>query len=193
MSKLPRYSPWRPDFEAPGPYVTIHKKEGILFEAPAIDDPDSIGDDDDDFTSYRFYESEKILGKLYRAIDEREIFDEIKQRSSETASTNSVTLIHAVWAHVQRETKLIQWEHHKKWAWELRDQYEECLWNIMAEYSEHPLRRLTEVEAFVGDILGRTGAQSKRQRELSTSLKEKFQQDSAFFGLYNRPKRMNVC
>lgn len=37
------------------------------------------------------------------------------------------------------------------------------------------------MEAFVGNILGRTGAQSKRQRELSTSLKEKFEQDSAFF------------
>ena len=37
------------------------------------------------------------------------------------------------------------------------------------------------VEAFVGNILGRTGAQSKRQRELSISLKEKFDNDSTFF------------
>ena len=51
----------------------------------------------------------------------------------------------------------------------------------MTEFSEHPLRPLTELEAFVGNILGRTGAQSKRQRELSTSLKEKFEFDSAFF------------
>jgi hypothetical protein len=51
----------------------------------------------------------------------------------------------------------------------------------MTEYSDHPLRPLSEVEAFVGNILGRTGAQSKRQRELSTSLKEKFEFNSAFF------------
>jgi hypothetical protein len=51
----------------------------------------------------------------------------------------------------------------------------------MTEYSDHPLRPLSEVEVFVGNILGRTGAQSKRQRELSTSLKEKFDLDSAFF------------
>lgn len=51
----------------------------------------------------------------------------------------------------------------------------------MTEFSEHPLRPLTELETFVGNILGRTGAQSKRQRELSTSLKEKFEFDSAFF------------
>jgi len=48
----------------------------------------------------------------------------------------------------------------------------------MKEYNEHPSRPLTELEVFVGNVLGRTGAQSKRQRELSTSLKEHFD-DSA--------------
>jgi len=44
----------------------------------------------------------------------------------------------------------------------------------MKEYTEHSSRPLTELEVFVGNVLGRTGAQSKRQRELSTSLKEHF-------------------
>jgi hypothetical protein len=51
----------------------------------------------------------------------------------------------------------------------------------MVDYSEHPRRPLTELEAFVGNILGPTGAQSKNQRELSTSLKEKFDEDAAYF------------
>lgn len=51
----------------------------------------------------------------------------------------------------------------------------------MVEYSDHPHRLLTELEVFVGNILGRTGAQSKTQRELSTSLKEKFNDDAAYF------------
>jgi hypothetical protein len=51
----------------------------------------------------------------------------------------------------------------------------------MTEYSEHPLRPLTELEAFIGNILGRTGAQTKHQRELSTSLKEQFDVDAAYF------------
>jgi hypothetical protein len=50
----------------------------------------------------------------------------------------------------------------------------------MVDYSDHPHRPLTELEAFVGNILGRTGAQSKNQRELSTSLKEKFDEDAAY-------------
>ncbi|KAG0650821.1 RNA-dependent RNA polymerase 1 [Hyphodiscus hymeniophilus] len=178
MTQMPRYNPWRPDFEAPGPYVTIEKNDGIDFEAPR--DVDEIGDDDDDFTPYSYYESDKILGKLYRDIDERKIFEEIKQHAAMNPAS-SATVIHAIWAQVQRATRLIQWEHKKEWARDLRNDYEECVWNIMTQYSEHPLRPLSELEAFVGNILGRTGAQSHRQRELSTSLKEKFDTDSAFF------------
>jgi hypothetical protein len=59
--------------------------------------------------------------------------------------------------------------------------YEECLQNSMIEYSDHPSRPLTELEVVIGNVLGRTGAQSKRQRELSTSLKEKFDSDALFF------------
>ncbi len=204
MTKLPKYSPWRPDFEAPGPYVTIAAKDGINFDAPSSRDADAIGDDDDDFANYRYYKSDKILGKLYRAIDERKLFEEIKQRSAASAinSRNPSTLINAVWNYVQSTTRLIQWQHKKDWARDLRDEYEECVWNIMTEYSDHPSRPLSEckrriiqnsiiyssltsnspiVEVFIGNILGRTGAQSKRQRELSTTLKEKFEDDSTFF------------
>lgn len=141
---IPRYNPYRPDFEAPGPYVTIEKKEGITFEAPSGRDADEIGDDDEDFTNYRYYESDKILGKLYRAIDERKLFNEIKQRSAVKDIANASNVISAVWAYVQHVTRLIQWEHKKDWARELRYEYEEGMWNIMTEYSEHPLRPLSE-------------------------------------------------
>ena len=144
MSKMPKYSPWRPDFEAPGPYVEIHDKGGIEFEAASNREADEIGDDDDDFTAYRYYESDKILGKLYRAIDEREIFEEIKQRSAATESVSRATIINAVWAYVQRVTKLIHWQHKTEWARDLREDYEEFVWNVMTEYSEHPLRPLSE-------------------------------------------------
>jgi hypothetical protein len=122
MSKMPKYTPWRPDFEAPGPHVNILKKDGIEFDPPTDREPDYLGDDDDDFTGYRYYESNKILGKLYRAIDEREIYNEIKQRSKAAESANTATLIYAVWTYVEQNCRLIQWEHRKEWAWELREQ-----------------------------------------------------------------------
>lgn len=50
----------------------------------------------------------------------------------------------------------------------------------MSSYTEHPSRPLSELEAFVGNILGKTGAQSKSQRELSITLKEKVDTDTSF-------------
>jgi hypothetical protein len=50
----------------------------------------------------------------------------------------------------------------------------------MSEYSEHPLRPLSELEVFAGNVLGKTGKQSKQQRDLSTSMKERFEKDVVF-------------
>jgi hypothetical protein len=120
MSRMPKTGPWRPDFEAPGPHVNIEKKDGISFEV-TIDRELDDGDDDDDFTNYRYYESDKVLGKLYRAIDEREIFTQIQQRATNHNITNMSTVIHKVWQHVQRKCRLIQWEHKLEWARDIRD------------------------------------------------------------------------
>jgi hypothetical protein len=124
MSKMPKYNRWRPDFEAPGPHVTIEKMEGIRFDmTPSRTVDDLQDDDDDDFTNYRYYESKKVLGRLYRAIDERKIFEEIQQRSTIDGSTNTSTLIQTVWKYVQRQCHLIQYEHHMQWARDIRDEY----------------------------------------------------------------------
>ncbi|KAE9382198.1 RdRP-domain-containing protein [Stipitochalara longipes BDJ] len=180
LSKMPKYNPWRPDFESPGPHVKIEDKVGITFDDPDDRDPDELGDEDDDFSHYRYYESHKILGKLYRAIDERKIFEDIKRRASSQHVNSRLTVIDQVWSYVRRTCSLIQWEHHREWARDIRDMYEEALLNIMKEYSEHPIRPLTELEAFIGNILGKTGAQSRHQRELSTNMKDRFEEDALF-------------
>lgn len=118
---MPRYDRWRPDFEAPGPHVTIEKRDGVSFEDSQYRDPDDQGDEDDDFSTYRYYESHKILGKLYRAIDERRIFDQIKHRASSQGITSRSTVVDAVWAYVRLQCRLIQWEHKMEWARDIRD------------------------------------------------------------------------
>lgn len=50
----------------------------------------------------------------------------------------------------------------------------------MTAYSEHPSRPLSELEAFIGNILGVTGSQSKKQRDLSVTMKEAYDRDTAF-------------
>lgn len=47
----------------------------------------------------------------------------------------------------------------------------------MFQYSAHPTHFVSEIEVFSGNILGRNGAQSKRQREFSKTMKEKHDRD----------------
>jgi hypothetical protein len=58
--------------------------------------------------------------------------------------------------------------------------YEDCLNEIRSQYSTHPLRRLSELEVFVGIIIGKNGIPNKRQREFSTDMKERFNRDVSF-------------
>lgn len=71
MGDCPRYPRPRPDFMSPSPRVVI--VDGLVdFEdsIPVVDD--SLGDIDQETRPMRFYKSEKILGRLFRAIDERQ-------------------------------------------------------------------------------------------------------------------------
>jgi hypothetical protein len=52
--------------------------------------------------------------------------------------------------------------------------------NISSEYSSQPSRTISEREVFVGNILGKFGAQNKRQHDLSISMKERFNEDLAY-------------
>ena len=58
--------------------------------------------------------------------------------------------------------------------------YEENLIETMLQYSTHRPHLLSEVEVFSGSILGKNGAQSKRQREASAEMKEKHDRDVAW-------------
>lgn len=50
----------------------------------------------------------------------------------------------------------------------------------MLGYSTHPPHFISEIEVFAGAIIGKNGAQSKRQREFSVSMKEKHERDVAY-------------
>lgn len=122
MSKMPRFNTrFRPDFEARGPYVEVVKKGEICLEAPPrmVENP---ADEDDDFAKYKYYESDKILGQLYRAIDEREVFSQIQTRDAAIHDLGSKpSLVNSVWAYVKHTCLGVQWEHHITGAREVRD------------------------------------------------------------------------
>ena len=69
----------------------------------------------DELASYgpqkkRYYESEKVLGKLYRSIDEQKFLEEIEEQSR-SISRSTDNLLGAVWKYVQRRTVMIEWRH----------------------------------------------------------------------------------
>jgi hypothetical protein len=50
----------------------------------------------------------------------------------------------------------------------------------MIDFSRHPNRPLSELEAFVGNILGQSGVPTRRERDDANTMKEKFEEDSLY-------------
>jgi hypothetical protein len=122
---MPRYNTYRPDFMALGPHIAVQKNKPLSFDAR----PESKNGDDEDFEPYRYYESDKILGKLYRAIDEQEVFQSVQQRGLlhvnevDRIRGRSSSVLKRVWAYVQYRCQGFQWDHHLERARGIRDEY----------------------------------------------------------------------
>jgi hypothetical protein len=116
---MPKNILWRPDFMAPGPHVRIEKlgQGGVqLGELLAPTEP--TDDLDDDVSNLKYYESPKILGKLYRAIDERQVFADIKLLSLNTDDNN---VMQHVWEFVTYRCQGILWKHCLQHGRHIRD------------------------------------------------------------------------
>ena len=90
-------------------------------------------------------------------------------------------MIGRLWDYVVNETRLVQWVHHRDWARDIKEAYEAITLDTMYSSSPHSIHPLTELEVFVGTVLGKSGGlQTRRLREASVSMKEKFERDIAF-------------
>jgi hypothetical protein len=83
---MPKFSQYRPDFMAYGPHITVLKNKPLAFSAPEKAEID----DEEDTPTYKYYESDKILGKLFRAIDEGEIFADIQKTRKPRSTGTSI-------------------------------------------------------------------------------------------------------
>ncbi|KAL6721669.1 hypothetical protein ACLMJK_000773 [Lecanora helva] len=181
FTALPKFPKFRPDFQAPGPRVLIEKE--INFEDDPDASPDEEGGELADVASYqppklRYYESPKILGMLYREIDEQSFFEEISAQAKKSEPNAAQNLLNDVlWNSVREKTALIQWQHYIEFAKNLKENYEDNLVDTMTQNSNNPRQPISEIEVFAGNILGKNGAQSKRQRETSKTMKEKHERD----------------
>ncbi|RYO82562.1 hypothetical protein DL763_008199 [Monosporascus cannonballus] len=164
---------YRPDFLAPAPPAELKDRNEIIFDAPVI--PAVDGDEDDNTgPQHYFYISEKILGKLYRAIDEQRIWKEdIRRRNNRFGPSVWDELLLYVNEQCE-EFGGIDWESVMQEARGIRQAYDDAIWGATVDYSEHASVPISEVEVFTGCIFNKTGTQTRRQRDRSIRLKDEF-------------------
>lgn len=171
---------------ASGPRVLI--QDEIFLHSPHSDiDDDNIDDSEETLMpKTRYYESSKVLGKLYRAIDEHKIFLEIHRPSSSSTSfgakktKDARSALELVWEYIHSKTPhVVGWSNYNTFAISAKRAYESDLVDTMINYASHPAHALSEVEVFCGHIFGykNGGMPSKRQRENSVTMREKHERD----------------
>lgn len=141
-------------------------------------------EDEDQYTNppHRYYESDKVLGHLYRAVNEQKIWNEsIKLKVPKKEQTFWEQFLHQ--AH-QRYEVLVDnasaWRDNIKTAREIRGLYEKAISEAMKQFSQHPVKPITEIEVFIGNILNRSGVQTSRQRDNSIKLRDEFDRISSW-------------
>lgn len=65
--------------------------------------------------------------------------------------------------------------------------YEDAMTTAMANYSEHPIHPISELEVFTGQIFNNSGVQTHRQRERSIKLKDEFERIASWILSQMRP------
>ncbi|KAK3684108.1 RNA dependent RNA polymerase-domain-containing protein [Podospora appendiculata] len=173
LSKLPKCGRWRPDFFAPGPSVVIHDKSEIEMDDYIRDDNDD-DEDNEEGPRYKYYRSEKILGELYRAVDEKNIWAQDIKRTVPTGGASFWDELISTLRQRVSTIGEIRWTHRSEEAYRIRHAYDDAILAAMIDGSDSPIP-LSELEVFVGFILNKTGAQTTRQRDRSVKLKEEFE------------------
>ncbi|KAJ3179528.1 hypothetical protein HDU85_004801 [Gaertneriomyces sp. JEL0708] len=165
VMKLPRPSKARPDFMSPMPLVA----NTVKFER---DDND---DDAADLWTFAYYESNKILGKLYRAVNEEDILHDI-QSSNLGGDRRDDHLLLKIYRYGCE-----QWsqfypgssEANAQEARELQEAYDDAVLDLAMTFAFSHQYILREVEVFCYIISGKRKA-CKRRRDLSEGLRERF-------------------
>ncbi|KAK2938336.1 RNA-dependent RNA polymerase, eukaryotic-type [Fusarium oxysporum f. sp. vasinfectum] len=171
VNALPKNPPFRPDFLATAPPLKTYEKGQIAH----LRDDDEDDNADDGMARYKakYYESDKILGRLYRNVDEKKIWDEDIHRIINTAGPSVWDqLLTVVESEVNKYKLDVDWTRRSDEAWKIRGLYESTITGKMWDFSENPRAPLTEVEVFCGFILNKRGAQTRRQGDSSIRLKE---------------------
>lgn len=105
---------------APGPRVKVEANMAVLVEEEKNDNNSNDDEDEDGKGLYRYYESTKVLGELYRAVDEYAFLKQM-QSSMRKSGSRDPSVLTSLWAYLERETDGFQWRHRIEDARDIRD------------------------------------------------------------------------
>ncbi|KXJ96331.1 RNA dependent RNA polymerase-domain-containing protein [Microdochium bolleyi] len=184
--KTPQY---RPDFMAPVPPANLKDRTEICFETP-LKPAEEVDEDDDSGPQYEYYKSDRVLGKLYRNIDEKKIWQEDIQVHERR---RGATIWDQILQYIKRSCEVIgsvNWRDALTEAGEIHDTYNDTLWRLTLEFSESAGEPITEVEIFTGSLFSSRGLPTKRQGERSLQLKDEFDRVTRWIESLMRQHRM---
>ncbi|KUI62533.1 RNA-dependent RNA polymerase 1 [Cytospora mali] len=182
LKDLPRANKRRPDFLAPGTETRLVDKSTIELDDYIVET--AVDEEEDQYSSpkYEYYRSEKLLGQLYRAVNEQKIwYEHVKSKVRPQG--------HLFWEEsinklLPRYEAVVDnprgWVDHLETGREIRSWYEVAVSEAMAKFSGHPTKSLTELETFIGSIINKSGVQNHRQRDSSIKLKAEFDRISTW-------------
>ncbi|KAI2463835.1 RdRP-domain-containing protein [Annulohypoxylon bovei var. microspora] len=161
----------RPEFLAPAPPANIVDRT-VVFETQRL----AVVEDEDDESGprHQYYKSDKVLGKLYRAIDEKKIW---KQDIHQNVSRHGYSIWDQLIGYIQTrcmELGGVNWQTALDEADCIREAYDDAIWSATMEYSDNFTKGLTELEVFTGCIFSKSGIQNRRQRDKSIRLKDEY-------------------
>ncbi|XXG96387.1 hypothetical protein Hte_002669 [Hypoxylon texense] len=171
MRRLTR-TKYRPDFLAPAPPANIVDRTEIVFEAPKA--PALEDEDEESGPKYQYYKSSKVLGKLYRAIDEKKIWKENIHRIASSQGTSVWDQLSRYFRNECEKLGDVNWRPLQDDARRIRQAYDDAIWSASMDYSDNSTKGITELEVFTGYIFNKSGVQTKRQRDKSVRLKDEF-------------------
>ncbi|KAI1214371.1 RdRP-domain-containing protein [Annulohypoxylon truncatum] len=163
---------YRPEFLAPAPPAKIVGRTEVVFETQR---PTSIDDDEDeDGPRHKYYRSDKVLGKLFRAIDEKKIW---KKDIHQNIDRHGYSVWDQLIWNIQnrcRALRRVNWKAALDEAHRIREAYDDAIWSATMDYSDNFTKGLTELEVFTGCIFSKSGIQTRRQRDKSIRLKDEY-------------------
>jgi len=179
MENLPKFVRYlKPDFMAPGPHVTIDSlKASLQFVQQEEKNPhDPVASLDPDQRKASHYKSEKILGQLYRMVDEKGFYEQLRANTYADAGEQS-SVMRRVLDYVLAASEGVLFVQYVDLAANIRSDYEATLDYMTYDYSLHPGHPLHEVEVVSGCALG--SIFNRRLKDSIHAMREQFSRDIA--------------